>query len=573
MHIYVSHEGYRQDAYKFAVLELCSADEVPSSFSVIDEKGKVVYSDTLSSPVTVANWRQGARFCKMDFSSFKVSGRFAVALPSGMRSEYFIIGHELAENVIDDIVFYLKGQRCSGVYDAADRSLPVFGSDERFDVHGGWYDAAGDYGKYLSHLAYAKYMSPQQTPLVVWSLLDSLSVLKDAGYPEDCLKKIEEEALYGADFLVRMQHPDGFFFMIVFARWSHDPAQRELCSYETQKGIKTADYQAGFREGGGMAVAALARAASTGSGLEFSSGDYLAAAKKGYAHLLEKNRDYVYGGEENIIDEYCALLAASELYAASGEDGYLADIKDWYVRLKSRWQPDGWFRADDKGLRSFFHASDYGLVYISVLRAAKLILKLSKDKEYLSLAHDMQGFVRLCMQKEFERTASLNNPFMLPPHFVRTVEYDDRLMYFFPHKNESGYWWQGENARLASLAAADLLMRKVLQDDKNDFVDGLKRQAESLIYWILGLNPFDTCMMQGRGRNNPRYEKGFPNAPGGVCNGITSGFDDENDIAFMPLPYANDMAQRWRWSEQWIPHAAWLFMAMSYYYADRESKI
>ena len=45
-------------------------------------------------------------------------------------------------------------------------------------------------------------------------------------------------------------------------------------------------------------------------------------------------------------------------------------------------------------------------------------------------------------------------------------------------------------------------------------------------------------MLQGHGRNNPPYQPGFHNAPGGVCNGVTSGFDDEADIAFRPMPWA-----------------------------------
>ena len=69
-------------------------------------------------------------------------------------------------------------------------------------------------------------------------------------------------------------------------------------------------------------------------------------------------------------------------------------------------------------------------------------------------------------------------------------------------------------------------------------------------------------MLQGHGRNNPPYEPGFHNAPGGVCNGITSGLDDEADIAFRPMPAASQREQSWRWGEQWMPHAAWLLLAL-----------
>ena len=44
------------------------------------------------------------------------------------------------------------------------------------------------------------------------------------------------------------------------------------------------------------------------------------------------------------------------------------------------------------------------------------------------------------------------------------------------------------------------------------------------------------CMLDGHGINNPDYlpQLGFFNAKGGICNGITAGFEDENDIAFNP---------------------------------------
>ena len=43
-------------------------------------------------------------------------------------------------------------------------------------------------------------------------------------------------------------------------------------------------------------------------------------------------------------------------------------------------------------------------------------------------------------------------------------------------------------------------------------------------------------MMYGVGRNNPQYmffdSWEFTNAPGGISNGITSGFHDEDDIDY-----------------------------------------
>jgi hypothetical protein len=80
----------------------------------------------------------------------------------------------------------------------------------------------------------------------------------------------------------------------------------------------------------------------------------------------------------------------------------------------------------------------------------------------------------------------------------------------------------------------------------------------------MGLNPYHMCMLDGHGYNNPDYlpHLGFFNAKGGICNGITAGFEDEQDIAFNPAGQKDDMLQNWRWGEQWIPHGAWYLLAI-----------
>jgi hypothetical protein len=83
--------------------------------------------------------------------------------------------------------------------------------------------------------------------------------------------------------------------------------------------------------------------------------------------------------------------------------------------------------------------------------------------------------------------------------------------------------------------------------------------------WILGLNPFDACMLDGSGRNNPEYlyfdSHAYSNCPGGICNGITAGMRDEEDIDFLLTIPGEDHG--WRWGEQWLPHASWYLLAVA----------
>jgi hypothetical protein len=76
-------------------------------------------------------------------------------------------------------------------------------------------------------------------------------------------------------------------------------------------------------------------------------------------------------------------------------------------------------------------------------------------------------------------------------------------------------------------------------------------------------------MLHGSGRNNPPYlffsSWEYVNLPGGICNGITGSFYDEsgNGIDFQVPQSVTGQDSDWRWTEQWLPHAAWFLLAVS----------
>jgi hypothetical protein len=349
-----------------------------------------------------------------------------------------------------------------------------------------------------------------------------------------------------------MQDPEGFWYTTVFDGWSKDPDQRELASYRTQLGNKGSDYQAGWRQGGGMTSAALAVAASLGDGPDHTADDYRAVALRGFDHLRLHGVTYLDDGRENLIDDTCALLAAAELADVLGDatpPGVDDELEHRVARVLTRRRTTDdhvWLCADEAGERSWFHASDEGLPGLALLRFAQV-------RPHHRRAEDARRLATELVTSQVALDESLSNPFGYPPHWIVRPGEPGHVQWFYPHDNESGYWWQGENARLASLAALAL---------SADSVPAARAAAARWIAWIFGANPFDVCMLQGHGRNNPPYAPGFHNAPGGVCNGITSGFDDEDDITFRPMPAAAARGHSWRWGEQWMPHAAWLMLAL-----------
>src|SRR5690606_32142741 len=142
------------------------------------------------------------------------------------------------------------------------------------------------------------------------------------------------------------------------------------------------------------------------------------------------------------------------------------------------------------------------------------------------------------------------NPYGYARQYVQNAAGERYTSFFMPHQNESGYWWQGENARLASLAAAaGLFCRLGSASSSPELRRALRGFAYDQLDWILGKNPFDSCMLHGFGRNNVEYMEAWPNCPGGICNGITSGYADEDDIDFARTEgVVGDHS--WRWQEQ-----------------------
>ena len=88
--------------------------------------------------------------------------------------------------------------------------------------------------------------------------------------------------------------------------------------------------------------------------------------------------------------------------------------------------------------------------------------------------------------------------------------------------------------------------------------------ASQQLSWILGCNPYDMCFMYGFGKNNVPYMHalfGHGSQKGGISNGVT-GKDSHGDGSGIDFKL-EDKGNEWRWTEQWIPHAAWFLQALT----------
>jgi len=589
--------GYETNKPKRAVV--IATHRFPSLvFALIDETtGQPVYHGKAIYIGSVDKWKNWL-FWTVDFTDFTTPGTYRLKIsapgattpaPGASSSEPFIIGANVLEKTtLSDILYYFKGQRSAGLLDQADHRLPlppaarnpaVPAQPDTLDLHGGWYDATGDYGIHLSHLSFSSYFNPQQVPFVVYSLLKTYELLAHRPGTDyrQFIRRILDEAMYGADYLVRVQAKGGSFYRSIGAPGPGKLAGDRVISPEQQSyrikatkdasfgGDRTADnwrsYQSSFRSGGGMAIAALAMASMTGVPGDFPNTRYLQAAEAAFAFLQVNNAAMTNDGKPNIVDDYCALVAATELYKATRNDSFRNAAETYALhlidRLHSKNNYTDYWRADNAD-RPFFHPSDAGLPLVSLLYYCPYATEKTQTA--------IRAAVRRSLGHELAITHEVSNPFGYSRQLVQDTMGNRRSSFFFPHGSEASPWWQGEDARLASMAAAARLAIPLYTGD-TAFVDSLETFALDQLNWILGLNPYDASMLQGTGRNNPAY--GFfgtfeyTNAPGGIVNGITSGLDDENDIDFN-LSYAQTKKDYdWRWAEQWLPHDAWYLLAIA----------
>jgi hypothetical protein len=582
--ILTNHLGYELNGSKQAVLLGHPGDDVTAVDLLDAATNRVIQHLPLLKIGPVDHWKDWT-FWTADFTPVHTEGKFLLTCTTNhgqVRSFPFLVENHLLERyTLSDVVYYFKDQRIVGQQNKADSHLQFEDSTNpaiRLDLHGGWADATGDSGIHLSHLNFATYFNPQHGPLTTWALFecyDELKAHKDRSFGT-VKRRMLDEALYGADYLCRSKNPDGSFYRSVDDN-GENPEDRFVAKDSSGGLIKKTKnpnplqdgdlsrisknflYEVSFRCGGGMSIAALARASTYPVSGDYSSADYLKAAQDGFAFLTKYNNYYTNDGKDNIIDDYCVLMAATELYKATKNDTYKAAADQRAKSLMSRLISSGKFtdywRANDADL-PFFHAADAGLPVVALLNYHP-IADASTQFQLLDTVHRE-------METELRTTAEVPNPFGYARQLVQSKNGNRRTTFFFPHDAAVSPWWQGENARLGSLATAARMTAKFFTADPA-FHEQLETYAANQLNWILGENPYDVCMLHGTGRNSSEYTRGpydYIGAPGGICNGITSGLKDPHDIDFNAKTTGED-DESWRWNEQWLPHSTWFMLAVS----------
>ena len=199
--------------------------------------------------------------------------------------------------------------------------------------------------------------------------------------------------------------------------------------------------------------------------------------EEAWAFLAPNNARLTNDGKENIVDDYCTLLAATSATSPHKKAGYKTAADERALRLLKRLAPAprAYWRADD-GDRPFFHAAAAGLPVVSLLS----YLEIADGKNKTAVLEA----VRASLDWELAVSGEVANPFGYARQLVQTKPGVRETRFFFPHDTETAPWWQGEDARLGSLSFAARLALPHFTGDRA-FADRLRRYAQDQLNWIL----------------------------------------------------------------------------------------
>lgn len=517
--ILTNHLGYDANGTKHAVFQ-GKGDDNLTTFKVLNADGNAVFNGTARKFGSVEGWNTGYYYV-MDFTELKTEGQHTVEAETAsgvVRSQPFEISDYLITmRTMNAAVYYFKAQRCTGEWNDTDSRITFLGDREgSFDARGGWYDASGDYSIHLSHLSHGSYFNPQQTAFCGYALINACERLsKNSNVQYTMIKRrLLDEGTFGADFIMRMRAPSGTFFRSILRsdalehvrrnrriNFEYRGSSNQFAKADTADSevIKDENYEVSLRSGGGLCIATLAAASRHYyPGTAFSRDEYIRAAQDAWHYLEKNNTRYTNDGKWNLIDEYCSLIALTELYKATEEYEYLEKATKMAEKIISKvyYSTDGNAYLTVNGERLFYHPSDEGMPVVALLEYAQIEPRKEKSGKAIDIAEKL-------MCRYLAITNTDNNPFGYAKMTVTQPDGSNREGYFMPHNTEVAPWWQGENARIESLACAAFTLAQITAD--NEFAAQLRAFGDNQLNWVLGLNPYDSCMMNGFGRNNIEY--------------------------------------------------------------------
>ena len=530
-------------------------------FEVISlETQKVVFSGTLRpSSGDFGDYSAG------NFGSFAREGHYYLRCDT-LRSFPFIISPSAYRPVMEKIVGYFSLQRCgsstTGYLSPCHTDDGVrMDNGKHQDVTGGWHDAS-DLRKWVGATIYGM-VGLSKT----YELLDEKDPIK---------AKILDELLWGNQYFLKMQEPDGFVMNFVGGdvqkhsdsnRWTDNITGEEggvfgfvrpsagtsmadmlLFGPKDDRVIRTDPVDMIAQYNFVTAEAIMARITKT------INPDYsdkcLQAATKCFDWCLKTGKD----ANTGVLG--ASLQAALELFKTTNLGVYRNFATDRAILLRkfqaagNGGEPGGFFYAEPDGKEPYKDIWHGCLEFISL---CDLLRTLPDHKDASAWKEMISGYARQYLLEMSHKNSFGIVPFGLftgndPGGSRKAGNYWYR---YFMQPELS--WWVGINANLASSGVGLIKASEVLDNPE------LSNLAQRQLDWITGVNPFNSSTIAGVGYNHPRHFGGStflpstPVLPGAVLNGLGGDSSDQPDIG----------NGNWQISEYWTPMVAYTLWLMA----------
>jgi len=476
---------------------------------------------------TTNDW--GWYFWRVDFSALREPGNYhAAAHMEGVRADSYpfavrrnVLLDETAQIAVDFFFIQRCGFEVPGWHKAChldDANLP---DGTHLDATGGWH-SAGDYNKL---------MYENGDGGVVFALLSGYrsapAWFDRFDRNHDGLPDLLDEANWGAQFVFRMQIPEtGGLRNHVNQGPGRNWTKWSIPEMHTDNIIGTADDPV-ISPGEGNSPLMIGGWARLSNLLKQRgmTNDYLERAIRLWNHATK-------GGTQAASPQL--LLSAIELHNLTGEAAYLDYARRSAEALIAQQVTGG-------RLRGAF--GSYGELSAGAL--ASFALAYPNDPLVEQIKQAVKEYLTFCL-------STADNPFGVSKQSVGDV---DR---FFPPD-------LGNNFQLLGRAWAAGLIYQLTADAR------VLSYAVDQVDWVLGKNPLNLCMFEGKGSfNPPRYHHRYNMIPGhergAVPGTIPNGFVREMGIADRPgfdLSRGGNRSPSFRTSEPWLVHNMFYLLAAS----------
>ena len=556
-----SHTGYLPGSAKRAIASNVSG----KTFSLIDAGGKAVFT----GPARQVENRLGT-FQVFDFTGFNAPGTYRIQA-GGRVSRPFRIGSKVWDRTVEKVLNFYYQERCGfalpGVHGVCHTDVFCEANGKRIRAAAGAWHDAGDLSVPGSRCAESAY-----------AMLQLYQQMKHLEGYEPLAERVLEEAEWGLDWILCTSFHDGnrsfggktgFYTDLVDGNYDD--------VYFMANGRPHFLFYAAV-EAIGARLLKDKDTAKAKRCLDMAREDY------GYGMKRLQEKDAARFGRNELAAAGQGILAACELYDATGEAAYLDDavgLARLLMPYQVRTRPDGlnenicgyfteFVYKEGLNVRSFGHQS---MDVYAVEPFIRLCKTLPDHPDWMKWYSSMVLFSEYYLKRLCSHTAPYHNVpnGLYDINFWKASKRNAEVAAYLPHGLDmgGGYWlrvftpttnWHFRGNTGTALAQTRVMSGAGVYRGNKE----LKDLAQQQLHWTVGMNPFSSSLMWGEGYDYTPY---FTPQVGDIVGALPVGMKARGK---RDVPYWSPTSV-WNYKEVWIhPTACWLWVMADVYAEKRD---